>query len=109
MDIAVGNILRVRKERYQVLTLFEEIDYYDTQKNQSTGKHIAVQLHKIEDPSLHPTHLLKMYHDGRISILKIVQERPLEWLKNPRQRGGMFKYIDEKKITTSDITVESVE
>ena len=109
MDIAVGNILRIGKERYEVLECNQRIDYYDVERKRVIGEHIAVQLHKIGDTSLHPTHLLKIYSGENASIFKIVQERPAEWLKNPRQRGSMFSYVDGRKFATTEIEVESGE
>ena len=65
MNIQKGNIIKIGKEKYDVLNVTEEIDKYDTEKNEFVGEHTAIELHKIGDSSLHPTHLLKIYHDNR--------------------------------------------
>ncbi|MEK6921135.1 MAG: hypothetical protein AABX82_04580, partial [Nanoarchaeota archaeon] len=98
---------RIGKNSYEVLERNKRIDYYDVEKKQVLGEHLAVQLHRVGYISLHPTHLLKIYSESDASIFKIVQERPPNWLKKTRQRGNSFCYVDERKIVTTEIIVES--
>lgn len=75
MNIQKGNIIKIGNEKYDVLSTLEEIDKYDTKKNEFVGEHTEIELHKIGDPALHPTHLLKIYHDtNKAILLKIGQD-----------------------------------
>ncbi len=111
MNIQKGNIIKIGKEKYDVLSVMEEIDRYDTEKNEFVGEHTAIELHKMGDSSLHSTHLLKVYHDNNKEaiLLRIEQDKPPEWLEKPRQRGMAFSYHDKKIISIADIKIESAE
>lgn len=106
MNITAGNIITIEKEKYEVLNAFEDIDLFDTEKNQPVGSHIAIELHKIGDTSLHPTHLLKIYENNKENaiLLKIVQEKPT--VENPRQRGVWFSHVDKKEVLIKEIEIE---
>lgn len=111
MNIQKGNILKIGKDKYDVLSFMEEVDKFDTEKNELLGEHTAINLHKTGDSSLHPTHLLKIYHDnGKEAILlRIQQDKPPEWLKKTRERGMMFSYHDKKTILITDIKIETID
>ncbi len=106
MNITAGNIIKIGKEKYEVLNAFQDIDLFDTEKNQPIGAHIAIELHKIGDTSLHPTHLLKIYENNKENaiLLKIVQEKPT--VENSRQRGIWFSHVDKKEVLIKEIEIE---
>jgi hypothetical protein len=108
MNIQKGNIIKIGKDKYDVLNVMEAIDKYDTEKNEFVGEHTAIELHKIGDSSLHPTHLLKVYHNNNKEaiLLRIEQDKPPKWLKKPRQRGMMFSYHNKKTIFIADLQIE---
>jgi hypothetical protein len=110
MNIQKGNIIKIEKEKYDVLSIMEEIDKYDTEKNEFVGEHTAIELHKFGNSSLHPTHLLKVYNNNNKEaiLLRIEQDKLPEWLK-PRQRGMLFSYHDKKTISIADIKIEHSE
>ena len=101
--------MKIGKDKYDVLSVIEGIDKYDTEKKELVGKHTAIELHKIGAPSLHPTHLLKVYHDKEAILLRIEQDKPPEWLEKPKQRGMIFSYHDKKTIPITDIKIEPAE
>jgi len=111
MDIQKGNIIKFGKEKYYVLSVMGEIDRYDAKKNEFVGEHTVIELHKMGDSSLHPTHLLKVYHDNNkeVILLRIEQDKPPEYLDKPRQRGMSFSYHDKKTISIADIKIEPAE
>jgi hypothetical protein len=111
MNIKKGNIIKIGKERYDVLNVMEEIDIYDTEKNEFVGEHTAIELHKIGDSSLHATHLLKIYHNNNKEaiLLRIEQDKPLKWLEKPKERGMMLSYHDKQTISIADIHIEPAE
>ncbi|MBI5066306.1 hypothetical protein HZA97_08785 [Candidatus Woesearchaeota archaeon] len=106
MKLEAGNILKIGEEKYEVLNMFEDIDLFDTEKNQPIGTHIAIELHKMGDPSLHPTHLLKIYENNKENaiLLRIVQEKPT--VENPRQRGIWFSHVDKTEVPIKEIKIE---
>lgn len=109
MDINTGDRIEIEHNTYDVLHVTEDIDQFDTQKNKVFGEHRAIELHKINDPSLHPTHLLKIYHDKpeQGTLLCIEQERLPKEIAQPKQRGMMFSYHDGKIISLKNITHET--
>ena len=109
MNIQKGNILKIGKDKYDVLGIREEVDKFDTEKNELVGEHTAIDLHKTGDSSLHPTHSLKIYHDSdkEAVLLKIQQDKPPGWLEKPRQRGMVFRYYDKKAIPLTEIKIET--
>lgn len=111
MKIQKGNIIRIGKEKYDVLSVMEEIDRYNTEKNEFVGEHTAIEIHKFGDSSLHTTHLLKVYHNNNKEaiLLRIEQDKPPKGLEKPRQRGIMFGDHDKKTISIADIKIEPAE
>jgi hypothetical protein len=111
MNIQKGNIIKIGKDKYDVLSVMEGIDKYDTEKNEFVGEHKAIELHKMGDSSLHATHLLKVYHNNNKEaiLLRIEQDKPPKWLEKPRQRGMMFSYHDKKSVSIADIKIEPAE
>ena len=105
MEISIGDIIKIGKDKYEVLNIQEDIDWFDTVKNEIQGKHTAIELHKVGDMALHPTHLLKFYHDNKKEavLLKIVQDKPPSSIEHPRQRGAMFSHQDKKVIPVEKI------
>ena len=104
MEFEVGEKISIGKDKFDILKCEGEIDKYDSKKGKFIGEHIAVKLHKLGNSLLHPTHLLKVYPSGKMKLYKIVQEKrvtPTEILL--KQRGGFFRYIDEKEISIEDI------
>lgn len=106
MQIKKGDLLSINNEKCEVLTLNEDIDKFDSKNDKLIGEHTAVNLHKIGNKALHPTHLLKIYKDTKIVLLTITHKKPPEWLEKPRQRGQIFTYSDETKIPVENIKVE---
>lgn len=108
MNLQKGSILKIGEDRYDVLSVTEDIDLYDTKKTESIGEHIAIELHKIGDSSLLPTHLLKVYHtnDKEAILLRIERDKPPKWLEKPRRRGIGCSYHDKKTIPIADIKTE---
>ena len=111
MNIQKGNIIKIGKDKYDVLSVMEEIDKYNTEKNEFVGEHTAIEIHKFGDSSLHATHLLKIYHDNdkEAVLLRIEQDKPPKWLEKSKQRGMMFSYHDKKTISIADIKIEPAE
>lgn len=111
MNIHKGNVLKIGKEKYDVLNVMETIDKYDTQKNESVGEHTAIGLHKMGDTSLQTTHLLKVYHDDdqKAILFRIEQDDSSKGLERVRQRGGTFSYHDPQTISIADIKIEPAE
>ena len=105
MEISKGNIIEICGEKYDVMNLRGEIDKYDTEKNEFVGEHTSVELHKFGEPSLYPTHLLKIYKDNQKEgiLFRMIQNKPPEWIEKPRQRVMMFNYFDERRISVCDI------
>jgi hypothetical protein len=68
--LSEGQAIQIGKDKYDVLRILEEIDKYDTKNNKAIGEHLAIDLHKHGDISLHPTHLLEIMHDSKGRVLK---------------------------------------
>jgi hypothetical protein len=108
MKINQGDIVKIGNEKYEVLNTTEEVDRYDVKEGRFVGEHIAVEIHKVGDSSLHATHLLKIYHkDSRMAaLLKIEQDKPSTNLKKFKHRGIWLSYHDEKLIPIGEIKIE---
>lgn len=104
-----GNIIEIDGEKYQVLRITEDIDWYDVEKDKIVGEHIAIELYKFGIFSLHPTHLLKIYYNNpeEAVLLKIIQEKQPKELEHPRQRGNIFSFHEEKIIPVKEIKIVS--
>lgn len=109
MEISKGNIIKIGKDKFDVLTILKEIDKYDTQKNEFIGEHTEIELHKHGSRSLHPTHLLKLYYDDEHTtvLFKIVYEKAPKEIKKPKQRGHIFNYVNKKAILKDQIKIIS--
>lgn len=102
MKISKGSIIDIKNTHYEILSVTEGIDRYDTKKDKAVGEHTAISLHKLKDSSLHPTHLLKIYKDKEAFLFDIIPIKPPEWIK-PRQRGHMSSYANKRKVLIKDI------
>jgi hypothetical protein len=105
MEIIQGSTLRIGEDLYDVLRVMKEIDKYDAKANRLVGEHLEVTLHKIGEKSLLPTHILKLYSKKAV-IMKMSQEK-IDYVKNPRQRGVIFNYLDGTEIPLDSITLEN--
>lgn len=77
MKLKEGQIIKIRKEKFDVLKIFHDIDWWDCDKNEIIGEHTAIELHKIGDFVLHPTHLMKRYYNkkDKAVLFKIEKEK----------------------------------
>lgn len=108
MDIKKGDCVKIGKVRYDVLSVIDEIDKYDTEKNELVGKHREIELHQVGDPSLHTTHILKVYYDNNKEafLLRVEHEKPQRVGKS-KQKVIVFSYHDKKTIPIADIKIET--
>ncbi|MBT4334501.1 hypothetical protein HOD61_01670 [archaeon] len=111
MDIRKGDIMEIRKGRYAVLNILEDIDEVDTKEDKLIGEHTAIELHKFGNSSLFATHLLKIYYDNdREGILSEIEyEKISKKLENPLFRGTMITYHNKTQIPISDIKIETTQ
>ena len=63
MKISKGDIVNIKKEKYDVLSVIQEFDL--------GGECLEMELHKFGESTLHPTHLLKIYKDKPKSAILI--------------------------------------
>ena len=107
MKFKEGQIITIGKEKYDVLKIFYDIDWWDSNKNEIIGEHTAIELHRIGNFSLYPTHLMKLYYNKKDEavLFRIEQEKPSKEIEKPRQRGGMFSLKDEIIIKRGEIKI----
>src|SRR3989338_7984726 len=65
MKFKEGQIITIGKEKYDVLKIFHDIDWWDSNKNEIIGEYTAIELHRIGNFALHPTHLMKLYYNKK--------------------------------------------
>jgi len=108
MKFNKGQIIKIGKEKFDVLKTFHDINWWDSDKNEIIGEHTAIELHKIGDFDLHPTHLIKLYYDKKDEavLFRIEQEKSSKEIENPRQRGGMFSLKNKIIIKIGEIKIE---
>jgi hypothetical protein len=108
MKFKEGQIMKIGKEQFDIMKIFHDIDWWDSDKNEIIGEHTAIELHKIGDFALYPTHLMKIYYNKKDEaiLFRIEQEKTSKEIKNPRQRGGMFSLKDEIIIKIGEIKIE---
>lgn len=70
-DIQNACVLEIFNEKYDVLNFREEIDRFDSEKNEIVGEHLAFELHKQKDSALHSTHLLKIYYNHNEKVISL--------------------------------------
>ncbi len=99
----IGDKIQIGKNKFDVLKIVEEVDFWDSKKDMLIGEHLEIELHLIGSSSIRPTHILKIYHDKKNNavLLEIVHEKPPKELG--RIRGNIFSYKNEKKIPVKNI------
>ena len=111
MDIRKGDIIKIGKEKYDVLNILEDMDEVDTEKNELIGEHTAIELHKFENASILATHLLKIYYDNDKEgiLLKIYYGDIPKKYETPWSRGVVRKEHTEKVVSVDDIKIETTQ
>lgn len=104
-----GKVIKIGKIFYDILDISEDFDRIDEERNEIVGENMNFLLHKHGDNSLHPTHSLKIYHgdEGNAFLFEIIQSKTPDSILNPWQRGMVFRYVNEKKISQKDIKLVS--
>lgn len=104
MNFAVGDIILINEEKYEVISFLNEVDGFDQEKGEFIGEHLLYELHLATSEKLKPTHALKIYNEKQkpAILLEISTEKP-NYPKNSRTRGSVISYGDKKEIPLEHI------
>ena len=109
-----GNIIRIGRDKFDILTSRKDVDLIVKDDKVVTDRsYSAMELHKLGDKSSFPTHMLAIYDDNKEEaiLFKINYEQPKlpKWVK-PRSRSyGAMCYSKERVVSVKNIFIESEE
>ena len=109
MKFEKGNVILIGENKFDVISVLGEIDWYDSKKDEYIGEHLEVGLHIFNSKVLHATHVLKIYNKDNFKVgylYDFVQNKPLK-LERLKTRGNIISYKNERKILLKDVKILS--
>lgn len=105
MKLKEGDILNIQGKTYEVVKTLQEVDWYDSKKDEIQGKHLEVSLHEVGNNTIHPTHILKIYVDNTAEafLYRLTYDDTSKGIEQPRTRGGIISLRDEQIIPLNAI------
>lgn len=99
IKIQEKDILTIEREDYEVIKTSKDIDRYNFKTKVAEGRHLLLNLHKIKEKSVLPTHIVKLYFDkpNEIQFFEINKRKTLDLSK--------LKIGETLKKTAEDIWI----
>lgn len=95
MKISKGSFIRFFDKKFEVMSVQDEVDFWDSKTKSFVGEHLEVKLHSIGSSSLMADKVVKIYLDGKIKCYDVARD------------GDVISFINEKSIETTDFKIIS--
>jgi hypothetical protein len=101
-----GDVLVIRGEKYDVLTVSTEFDSIDDYSGAILGKHERIELHKHWESKLLYAYVLKMYSSGKILFSSVQFEKPTSDIFAALKISSVVKEESPAELSEKDIAYE---